>query len=572
MSQHVLPLPVLKPQSKPLVPVVTGTTVTDSVPAVGVTNYPRPVVESVPAVGVTHYTLSDTDTTFMRAYASAIKNKFQLDVGDRYSMLISPVTQRGIAAGNLIPPEITNYLVYKLADSLQYSNNPSYTGGSAGSYIEQMRSYIDWVDLQHQVSAQNIDVLKPLNEALKLASDKYWDLVQTGSELYEKVKHLYPGLDFWQWAKLAYPLLEAANAAMKIATTEVYQAMQRFYGPNYAALSTYMNNLTSAKSPYDLPGYNQAAVADDVLIEAAISAANSGDPMANNNFADSIIRVPTYSMASYSNTVQGWIDAAKAGATRDVVITVDSDKGENTSWEEFGFPEVDPTLHGRAAVWSLFSAQVYNDKGELEPRRLDTRGLTETMSLRISMVGIAKFDILSGEWDLPDIKTLFPNRLPNAPDILDPKLARMVSLLVGYDVELRVKFSSALRGPQEGPDWSTQKVNQVDQIIKDVQENGGSLSVFGFRVPVQGTNDKSPEGAPGIPSAPGIPVKLPGSRPPGNSDGGASGRATLGSPLQRVDTKFENVNWSKEDGELVLTPTKGQVYPTILGAVAQRFQ
>jgi hypothetical protein len=115
--------------------------------------------------------LSDTDTIFMRAYASAIKAKFQLDVGEKYSMLISPVTQRGIAAGDLVSPKITQYLIYKLADALQYSDNPSYTGGSAGSYIQQLRrhvlftlaltlpdhyfiiSYIDWVDLVRLIVA-----------------------------------------------------------------------------------------------------------------------------------------------------------------------------------------------------------------------------------------------------------------------------------------------------------------------------------------------------------------------------------------------------------------------------------
>ena len=80
----------------------------------------------------------ETDAIFARAYANAIKTKFQLDIGQHGSILTSPVTQRGIAAGDLIYPQMTNYLIYKFADGLQYSDNPIYTGVSAGSYIREL--------------------------------------------------------------------------------------------------------------------------------------------------------------------------------------------------------------------------------------------------------------------------------------------------------------------------------------------------------------------------------------------------------------------------------------------------
>ena len=86
--------------------------------------------------------ISQTDAIFARAYANAIKTKLQLDVGQHFCILTSPVTQRGMAAGDLIYPQMTNYLIYKFADALQYSDNPSYTGGSAGSYIQQLRRYV----------------------------------------------------------------------------------------------------------------------------------------------------------------------------------------------------------------------------------------------------------------------------------------------------------------------------------------------------------------------------------------------------------------------------------------------
>lgn len=83
--------------------------------------------------------IGESDAIFARAYANAIKNKFQVDVGKQYILLTSPVTQRGIAAGDLIYSQMTNYLIYRFADDLQFSDNPSYTGGSAGSYIQQLQ-------------------------------------------------------------------------------------------------------------------------------------------------------------------------------------------------------------------------------------------------------------------------------------------------------------------------------------------------------------------------------------------------------------------------------------------------
>jgi hypothetical protein len=85
--------------------------------------------------------ISDSDAIFARAYASAIKNTFKIDVGKQNCILTSPVTQRGMAAGDLVYSQMTNYLIYKFADALQSSDNPSYTGGSAGSYIHQLRRY-----------------------------------------------------------------------------------------------------------------------------------------------------------------------------------------------------------------------------------------------------------------------------------------------------------------------------------------------------------------------------------------------------------------------------------------------
>lgn len=118
--------------------------------------------------------------------------------------------------------------------------------------------------------------------------------------------------------------------------------------------------------------------------------------------------------------------------------------------------------------------------------------------------------------DIANIKALFPNRRAGAPpDILSSKYARIVSVLVGYDVELQLQFSSQIR-------------DEVHKIYQEVKETHGSMSIFGFNV------------------------------------GG-------GDSVERVETTFDDVKWDNVSGAMSLAPTKGQVYPTILAAVAQRF-
>jgi hypothetical protein len=89
-------------------------------------------------------------------------------------------------------------------------------------------------------------------------------------------------------------------------------------------------------------------------------------------------------------------------------------------------------------------------------------------------------------------------------------------MLVGFDVELKVEFASGIR-------------EEVHKLYRDVKKTGGSLSILGYQV---------------------------------------SARAA---PTERVNTEFNGVKWDKANGSMSLTPTKGQVYPTILGVVAQRF-
>ncbi|KAF9062913.1 hypothetical protein BDP27DRAFT_1427421 [Rhodocollybia butyracea] len=453
--------------------------------------------------------IPETDAIFARAYANAIKNYFQIDVGEHYCILTSPITQRGMAAGDLIYPQMTNYLIYKFADALQFSDNPTYTGGSAGSYIDQLQSYIDWVDTPSSPSQDVVDRMNKARDAVTDASVGYQKALKAGQKQFNEDKDLYPDQTFWQWAADNYLPLAAADETRNSAQSELYEAMQLFYGPDAPPWEDTSMALGLRKVPTPIRGL----VDDEDLIASATKSANGGVKARAPTITQSTIYVPTYTIESYSSTVQDWISKSAHNAPRDQVITINVDKGTTTAWSDYGFTHV--SGGGDSGFWPFFYARVYYDN-QWVTRTLETSGRENAVSITLAMIGIQKFDVEAGQWDVANIKALFPNRQTGAPpDVLGPKYAKVVSVIAGYDVQLRVQFSSEIR-------------DEVHKIYQEVLETHGSMCIFGFDV--------------------------------GGSDS-----------TTRVDTSFDNVKWDNESGMMSLTPTKGQVYPTILAAVAQRF-
>ncbi|KAG6850303.1 hypothetical protein H0H93_015245 [Arthromyces matolae] len=461
--------------------------------------------------------ISETDAIFARAYAAALKSKFQIEVGKNgIQLLASPVTLRGMAAGKLIYPQMSNYLIYKFADSLQYSDNPSYTSASAGSYLAQLQTYITWIKTNASPSQETITRMSKARDAFTAADDNFWKTREGAVLTFNVIKEMHPNKTFWQWVDSGnYPPIDAAERTRKAARDELYGAMKGYFGPDAAVLVSYLDNIAKARGDTSLPSYNQAGLVNDQdLIVKAIEYANSGVEFPREPIDQSTIPVPLYSIPTYDRSVKAWITANKHGATRDQVVTIDINQGRNTSWSEYGFKQVKGGSNG---FWPFLSAQVYVGN-KSETRTLKTKGRENDISLKIAMTGIEKFDVQQGIWDVPNVKALFPSLVSGAPNVLGDQVAKIESVLVGYDVELKVEFGSSLR-------------DEVDKIYEKVKATGGSMNIFGFSV-----------------------------------------SAGKGEELDdRVKSKFEDVKWNKATGSMSLTPVAGQVYPTILGVVARRF-
>lgn len=229
--------------------------------------------------------LSKSDTIFALALASAIKSGFNVELGEEQFLLTSPLVMRGMAAGNLVYPQLTNYFIYKFADSLQYADSPSYYGASAGSYLQQLEryayfyflcrfclhsshhhSYITWIkpvnrkliffrdDLcsngtQWQNRDVSVEVALRLAEArdnFRITTNRYNEVEDEAAAEWFKVRKDYPDLEFFDWADLYYPALKTARDFRTKTYEELIKAMGLYFGTEAETLTGYVNGISSA--------------------------------------------------------------------------------------------------------------------------------------------------------------------------------------------------------------------------------------------------------------------------------------------------------------------------------------
>ncbi|KAF5341429.1 hypothetical protein D9757_007536 [Collybiopsis confluens] len=456
--------------------------------------------------------LPKTDTIFALALASLVKSAFNVQLGNDKFILTSPLIMRGIAAGNLVYPQMTNYLIYKFADSLQYSDNPSYYGSSAGSYMQQLESYISWVKpprwQSRDVSVEAALALAEARDNAQITSTRYAQVEDDAAAEWAKVQKDFPGVEFFDWADRHYPALKVARGFRTSTHETLIKAMNNYFGEESEALTGYTDGIYNALNGVSsLPGFNQEGMINEpILLKKAIDSANSGRKPSEAEIAQSTVLIPEFTIPDYTKDVQAWMTAASGGAPRDKVIPFDIEAGKTTTWEDYGFKTV-PGGSG-SGQWPFFHAAVLVNNAWVD-RKLNTDGREDAISVQIAMINFKK--------DVPDIKKF--ERAKDAPtDVLSSKYGRIIAILVGYDVELRVKFAHEMR-------------EEVNSIYEEVKATGGRMSILGFQV--------------------------------------SAGKEET--PPDHVVTKFDHVRWNRSEGTMVLVPNSGQVYPTILGALAQRF-
>jgi hypothetical protein len=259
-------------------------------------------------------------------------------------------------------------------------------------------------------------------------------------------------------------------------------------------------------------GLNQIAVSGDIdLLNKALDRANGGEPVEPEKLET--FRVPVYTSQGYLITLKEWIrKGGQSKPERTESVKIDVSTGSQTKWEDFGYKKVEGS--GSVGIFPFFWGTVKHGSEE-KSYKLDTTGKESEISFELKAIGFQLVSIEAGEWDVRGIKTTFPDLLPGTKNPLTNDLARVSSVLFGYDVALIVTFGSKLR-------------EEAKRLYEESKSTGGSLTIFGFHV------------------------------------GGGGGSS------EQVKTSFEHVNWDNATGSITLTPAPQQVYPTLLAVLGQR--
>ena len=96
---------------------------------------------------------STTDTLFQKAYTNAVLKLLNKTAfaNDTSSTLVAPFKTRGVTAGRQIPEEISNNLIFELADKLQPIDTSQYNAAAQDSYTDALGDYLTQVQLvSHQ--------------------------------------------------------------------------------------------------------------------------------------------------------------------------------------------------------------------------------------------------------------------------------------------------------------------------------------------------------------------------------------------------------------------------------------
>ncbi|KAJ7034391.1 hypothetical protein C8F04DRAFT_1183210 [Mycena alexandri] len=462
--------------------------------------------------------IAESDAIFARAWASAIKNKFQLTTGEEQILYLSPLTQRGISGGDLTYEQVTNYLTYRFGDGLLNTNDPSFLGGGVASYIDDLRAYFDNILTKNDRAPAVILRMAKARKASETAQTAYETaLSKAMTQWSEQKKFGITDQPFWSWVSTGAPYLRAADKTRNSAQTELDSASQLYYGPQADVLATYRNSIRDAMTTdpdRNYPGRNQVGItADRDLVAQMEEVANGGNKPPAADISPYFIRVPEYSMAGYRSQMNDWMRLSTSGQ-RDQVITIDIKQGRETKWSDYGFKEIKGS--GSVGLFPFFSISAGGGSSE-EKQTLKTEGREDEISLSLAAVGFSLIPVTSGTWDVPNVKNLFPNLVAGAPEVLTSKHAKPISVLVGYDIALTARFGTKIK-------------KEVHEMYERARTGGGNLRIFGYHV------------------------------------SGSAG----GSYSDKVKTSFDDVKWDEASGTLTLTPVPNQVYPSVLGVLARR--
>ncbi|USW55588.1 hypothetical protein Slin15195_G089070 [Septoria linicola] len=414
---------------------------------------------AVAAKPATPSKLDSADADMWKAYANKMKSAYfpNMDTNSE-AFYVAPIGRIGIPSGPGIAAEITNKGVYDCADPM-----PSLTSGvfgsSVDSFSQRSQLYLGAVRLN-----RNPD--KGALYRLQQAKAKVDKLVSSKTELEKSARAAF-GEDedkgtttFKQWVPQNFPNLQSLYQELQAASSTVASLTAQVEGPGADQLNRYKTNvynaldLTTSYSGLNMPVVDLPAdkMGDGTLPEGAAK----------------IFR-PTYSISStYADTVENWIGQAGSQDHVDASITYDLASAKSSKWSDVGISEWSA---GANAGYGFFQAR-FTVNGKEVVEQISASQAGSELSVKVSATGIASFEVKPGAWAVPGMEKSYPV-LESQNAATFGAAGRVTDVVMGYKVGMSISMS-------------TKTKERVHELTSKAISSGGSVSIFGFRLPFGG--------------------------------------------------------------------------------------
>ncbi|KAK6498517.1 hypothetical protein TWF481_011105 [Arthrobotrys musiformis] len=416
--------------------------------------------------------LSPNEELFWKTYIFSLQKEIIPEPNPEQIFFPALQSTVGVLAGDNVPPEVTNYGIYKWGDGVMSSSQPLYLGGGAGSYILNLQQYLTYVDVGSDPSPGKYEAYLQAVKQSEEAKQDYLREFKEAVELYKADPGSYPTID--EWAESNDPSFNEAKKAWQSAVGQESSLRLEVYGPNADKKNTALENIVQALATTSEPGFNMPTTTDNVQLDDAQSlAAARGEKV---DFPPYVkIFSPLYTLqGDYKGQIATWATEMSDNKLEPKVIELDTEKYIHANWKEMGFTHVT----GDGLVGFFIGAWAnYDRKDEFD--KTFTSMTANDYSATLEIYGQEIFPIETGEWDVPDAVRVFPVLEKGAPegmlDFIQPK-----AVVVAYTIGMKIQFKD-------------QYATEFNSHFQSITEEEGGFVIFGIDIGLGGSKTSQTE-------------------------------------------------------------------------------
>ncbi|KAK6497082.1 hypothetical protein TWF506_004564 [Arthrobotrys conoides] len=416
--------------------------------------------------------LSPDQEAFWKAYVFSLQEEVMPEPNPQQIFFPALQSTVGVLAGDNVPPEVTNYGIYKWGDGVLSASQPLYLGGGSGSYILNLQQYLTYVDIGADPSPGKYEAYLQAVKQSEAAKQSYLVEFKQALALYKESPGSYATID--EWAESNYPSFNETKAAWQSAVGQESDLRLEVYGPEAAPKNTALQNIVLALSTESQPGFNMPTTTDNVKLDDAQSlAAARGQkvdfPPYNKIFS------PLYSIqGDYAGQIGTWASEMSDDKLTPKSIELQVEKYAQTNWEENGYTHVT----GDGLVGFFIGAWANYDRKDEFDKTFNSMTANDYQAT-LEIYGQEIYPLHAGTWNIPDVVHVFPKLEKGAPedmmDFIQPK-----GVVVAYSIGMKVQFKD-------------QYATEFNSHFKSITTQGGGFVIFGIDIGLGGESTSETE-------------------------------------------------------------------------------